>query len=197
MTTLTEMLTDVYTLTGRADLVAETTLAVKSATLKAHMTDFYSKDIHEVRITTDTADYIQGIDIFSIVSNFRALKYLRKYDLVNAEVGAFLEVLEPEEVLDSYGRDKTDVCYVAGRVIEIKSSTEIDNLILGCYVLPVITTSGYASWIADLYPYAIIMEAARVVFKTIGYDEQAATYERLVAEQYALLKMSALSDVGY
>jgi len=197
MTTLAEILAEVYTLTNRPDLVAETTLAVKSATLKAHMTDFYSKDIHETRITTDTADYIQGIDYISIISNFRSLKYVRKYDLANAEVGAFLEVLEPEEILDSYGKDKTDVCYIAGSILEIKSSTEIDNLILGCYVLPIITTAGYASWVADLYPYAIITEAARVVFKTIGYDEQSASFERLVAEQYALLRMSALSDVGY
>lgn len=197
MTTLAELLAEVYTLTGRADLVAETTLAVKNATLKAHMTDFYSKDIYEVRITTDTADYIHGIDYMSIISNFRSLKYLRKYDLANAEVGAFLTVLEPEEVLDSYGYDKTDVCYVAGRVIEIKSSTQVDNFIMGCYVLPIITTAGYASWIADLYPYVIITEAARQIFKSIGYDEQFAAYESLVAEQVSLLRISALSDVGY
>lgn len=195
--TLSELLTEVYALTNRPDLTAETTLAIKAATLKAHQTDFYSKDIHETRIVTDTADYIQGIDYISIISNFRALKYLRKYNSADGSVGAFLEVLEPEEILDSYGYDRTDVCYIAGRVIEIKSSTQVDNFILGCYVFPVVTSTGYSSWIADLYPYAIVMEAARVVFKTIGYDEQAAAYERLVAEQYALLKMSALSDVGY
>jgi len=193
----TEILAEVYTITNRSDLEAETKAAVKAATLKAHMSDFYSKDIYEVRITTDTSDYIQGIDYISIISNFRSLKYLRKYDLTNAAVGAFLEVIEPEEVLDSYGIDRTDVCYIAGRVIEIKSSTKIDNLILGCYVLPIVTESGYASWVADLYPWVIVFEAARVVFKAIGYDEQSATFERLVGEQFSLLKMSALSDVGY
>jgi hypothetical protein len=197
MTTFASILADVYTLTNRPDLVAETTLAVKSATLKAHMTDFYSKDIYEVRITTDTADYIAGIDVYSIISNFRSLKYLRKYDIVTATAGDFINVLEPEEVLDDYGVEKVDVCYMAGRVLELKSSTEVDNFILGCYVAPIVTTSGYSSWIADLYPDAIIYEAARVVFKTIGYDEQSATYERLVAEAYSLLKMTALSDVGY
>jgi len=197
MTTMAELLTEVYTLTSRSDLVNETTLAIKQATLKAHISDFYSKDIYEVRITTDTTDYIHGIDIFSIVSNFRSLKYLRKYDLANAEVGAFLEILEPEEILDSYGRDKVDVAYIAGRVIEIKSSTQIDNIILGCYVLPITTAANYASWVADLYPEVITLEATRLIFKTIGYDEQARGYEQLIAEQYALLRMSALSDVGY
>ncbi len=197
MTTLAELAADVYTLTSRPDLVNETSLAIRSATLKAHMTDYYSKDIYEVRITTDTTDYIHGIDIYSIVANFRSLKYLRKYDLANAAVGSFLEILEPEEILDSYGRDRVDVAYIAGRVIEIKSSTQIDNLILGCYVLPITTATDYASWIADLYPSAILYEAARQVFKAIGHAEQAAEFTRLVGEEYALLRMSALSDVGY
>jgi hypothetical protein len=38
---LATILTDVYELTGRPDLVAETTLAVKNATLKAHHLDFF------------------------------------------------------------------------------------------------------------------------------------------------------------
>ena len=193
----TELLDEVYSLTNRSDLIAETKTAVKAATLKAHQSDFYSKDIHEDRITAETADYIHSIDYISLFSNFRSLKYIRKYDLANNEMGDFIQVLEPEEVLDSYGLAKTDVCYVAGRNIEVKSSTAIDNLIIGCYVLPIVTESGYSSWVAELYPYVIVFEAARVVFKTIGYDEQSATYERLVVDQYALLRVSALSDVGY
>jgi len=197
MITMAELLTEVYALTNRPSLVAETTLAIKSATLKAHMTDFYSKDLHEARWTADSAAYIHSLDYISIISNFRSLKYIRKYNLVTAEVGAFIEVIDPEEVLDSYGLDKTDVAYVAGRVIEIKSSTEIDNLIVGCYVLPIVTSSGYSSWIADLYPDSIIYAAARTIFKTIGYDEQARAYDSLVGEAYVLLRATALSDVGY
>lgn len=192
-----ELQTEVYALTNRPDLVAETKTAIKAATLKAHQSDFYSKDLHETQITADAAAYVHGIDYISLVSNFRALKYLRKYTPADTSVGAFLEIVEPEEILDSYGRDRTDIAYVAGRVLEIKSSTEITSMIMGCYVFPIITDSNYASWVAQLYPYAIVYEAARVLFKTIGYDEQAAAYERLSAEQFVLLRNSALSDVGY
>ena len=191
-----ELLNEVYSLTNRPDLVTETTLAVKSATLKAHSIDFFSKDIHETLITAESLDYIHSIDYISIIPNFRALKYLRKYDKANEEVGGFIEVITPEEVLDSYGVDRTDVCYVAGRVLEIRSSTEIDALIMGCYVFPIVTTAGYSSWIAELYPYAIIIEAARIVFSTVGDGEQASSYRTLVAEQYELLRNSALPDVG-
>ena len=195
--TFDELVTEVYNITNRPDLVSETESAVKAATLKAHQSDFYSKDIHETGVIFDTADYKQSLDIISFVTNFRALKYLRRVEDENDEVGAFFCILTPEETLDSYGYNKTDIAYVAGRMIEIKASVEFSNMLLGCYVHPVVRTGAYASWVAEQHPYAIIREAARVLFKTIGYDEQSAAYERLVAEEYALLRMSALSDVGY
>ena len=197
--TLDDMLTEVYALTNRPDLVVETKAAVKAATLKAHHSDYYSKDIHEVTVTlgVEESAYVYSLDIYNRVSNYRALKYIRKLDVGTAEPAEFIEVVELEELFDSYGVSRTDVCYMAGRNIEIKSSTLFNKIVLACYVSPLVTESAYASWVADLYPYVIVYEAARVVFKTIGYDEQSATYERLVAEQFALLTISALTDVGY
>lgn len=195
--TLSELITEVYTLTNRSDLVAETTAMVKAATLKAHLSDFYSADLKEELLATASPEYIISIDYTTALTNFRAIKYLRKYDTATGESGDFIEILEPEEVLDSYGKAKTDVAYVAGRVLQIKSSTQEQNLVIGYYTIPVVTDVGFLSWVAETYPYVIIFEAARVVFKTIGYDEQSATYERLVAEQYSIFRMSALSDVGY
>ena len=186
--TFDELVTEVYSLTNRPDLVAETKLAVKAATMKAHQTDFYSKDIYETYVDLgDTASYSFSLDYITLISNFRALSYIR----------TFLEVISPLEVLDRYGATRLNVAYIAGRVIEMKAATTFSKCILGCYVLPVVTEAGYTSWIAQLYPYAIVFEAARVVFKTIGYDEQSAAYEGLVGEQFNLLRASALPDVGY
>ena len=195
--TFDELVDEVYTLTNRPDLTAETSSAVKAATLKAHQSDFFSKDIHETGVEFDSATYIQSLDIISLISNFRSLKYMRRVTDENDDVGRFFEVLTAEETLDSYGINRTDIAYVAGRMIEIRSSVEFDKMLLGCYVLPIVRTGAYSSWVAEQHPYAIIREAARVIFKTIGYDEQAAVYERLIAEEFALLRMSALSDVGY
>tara|TARA_R110000851_G_scaffold62639_2_gene143520 strand:- start:473 stop:1063 length:591 start_codon:yes stop_codon:yes gene_type:complete len=194
---LNELITEVYTLTNRPDLVAETTSAVKAATLKAHKTDFYSKDIYETGIQFTESSYKQSLDYIALISNFRAFKYLRKADSFTDDEGVFFTVLTPEETVDSYGKNRTDVAYIAGRVLEIRSSTNFQYAYLGCYVAPIITNAGYSSWVADLCPFAIVYEACRVIFKSIGYDEQSNTFTRLLAEEYELLKMSGLTDVGY
>jgi len=195
--TFAELLSEVYSITGRADLVTLTKSAIKSATLKAHNTDFYSKDIYETPILFDTSDYRHSLDIISIISNYRALKYLRKYDRATESASEFFTIITPEEVLDKYNREHLDVCYVAGRVIEIKSSTQFDTVLIGCYVAPTIVEDNFSSWIADLYPYAIIHEAARYVFTSISQLDEANGQKALVAEQYSELKINALSDVGY
>jgi len=193
----TELLTEVYELTGRADLVAKTKAAVKAATLKAHMTDFYSRDIAEIAVVAASADYIHQIDYITLVTNFRALKYLRKYDSVTTLAGAFLDVITPEEVLDSYGNEKSDVCYMAGRTLSVKSSTQEDNFILSCYVLPDVTEGSYSSWVAEQFPYVIVYEAARVVFKMVQDADQSNTYDRLGKEQLILMRETALTNLGY
>lgn len=194
--TYDELLAEVYTLTNRPDLTAETASAVKAATLKAHHSDYYSKDIYETTLDLGDASYIFSIDLHSIISNFRTMKYMRKVDSTG-EVTKFLDMITPEEVLDRYANTRTDVAYMAGRVLEVRSSTEFNKLLIGCYVHPLITKAEWNSWVAIYHPYAIIYEAARVVFKAIGYDEQSATFDRLVGEQYQLLRTSALTDLGF
>ena len=50
MASLNSLMTDVMTITNRADLIAETKLAVKQATLKMHQVDYFPKDIFETGI---------------------------------------------------------------------------------------------------------------------------------------------------
>jgi hypothetical protein len=195
--TFAELVAEVYTLTNRPDLVAETKTAVRVATLKAHQSDFYSKDIHETGVVFPASAYIQSLDYISLISNFRALKYFRRVVNANDTSGVPFSVLTPDELIDSYNIPKVNVAYVAGRVIEFRSAVSFQFGLMGCYVNPIVREGAYASWVAEQHPYVIVFEAARVVFKAIGYDEQSASFERLVAEQFALLRMSALSDVGY
>ena len=192
-----QMLADVYEITNRPDLVGETTAAVKAATLKAHHSDFYSKDIHEEAFSFPAASYRQSFDYIQAVDNFRSFKYARKADDACDDAGVFFCIITPEESLDSYGRNRTDVAYVAGRVLEMRSSTKFDRFLLGCYIHPIVRTGAYCSWIAMQYPYAIIYEACRVVFKAIGKSEESAQMTGLVAEEYGLLKLSNIQDVGY
>lgn len=195
--TFDEMVQEVFDLTNRPDLIAETKASVRAATLKAHQSDFFSKDIWESGIEFGTSSFRQSWDYMNTWSNFRSFKYIKIVDDKNDDLGQPIEIVTPEETLDTYNRNRTNIAYIAGRVIEIRASVSFQNALVGAYVFPVVTGDDFESWITQMHPYAIIREAARVIFKTIGYDEQSAQYNGLVAEEYQLLKMTGLSDVGY
>ena len=196
--TFAELLIEVYNITDRPDLIDLTKSAVKAATLKAHQTDFYSKDIFEQSYIFAAPDYTQSLDIITEIPNYRALKYLRLVDESTDEAAKLITVLTPDEILDEWGRERTNVAYVAGRIIQIKASVEFTKILLGAYVSPVVTPeASYSSWVADLYPYAIVHEAARVIFASIAMDAEKNSQKELVAEQYAELKINAITDIGY
>lgn len=196
---LAELKTEVYSLTNRPDRVDETAAAIRSATLKAHQSDYYYKDIFELGLSFPTAEYVQNFDYRSSIPTWRALKYFRKYDItagVGTE-GKELDIILPENVFDEYKIEKTDVCYGAGAYIQIKSSTKQQLYIVGCYVNPVITDTGYSSWVALDHPYFIVFDAAATVFKAIGKDEEASAYRGMVGEQLAMLRAANILAVGF
>jgi hypothetical protein len=195
--TLTELINEVYTITNRPDRIAETASAIKSATLKAHHSDFFWKDIFEAGIAFSTSDYIQSFMYREVVPLWRATKYLRVWDNVNQTAGRFIDLILPEQVLDRYLVEKTNIYYAAGAEITIKVDTQQQYFLMGCYVHPDVTTTGYNSWIALDQPYAIVFDAAATVFKAIGKDEEAAAFRTLVPEQLQLLKQSNILASGY
>jgi hypothetical protein len=192
-----DLCTEVYNLTGRPDRVAETESAVKSATLKAHQSDYYYKDIFESVIQFSTTGYVQNLDYRALLPRWRALKYLRKIDISTGTPGKELDVIVPENVFDEYKIQKQDICYVAGAYVQINSSTQEQYYILGCYLNPDITSAGYTSWVALDHPYAIIFDAAATVFKAIGKDEEASAYRTLTTEQLAIIKSSNIVATGF
>lgn len=190
MASLNSLMSDVYVLTNRPDLEAETKLAVKKATLKMHHSDYYPKDLFETGIAWNPPAFIQSLAYKTLIPNWRSFKYLRKYS--DGLAGAFFTLLTPEETLDRYSIAKENICYVAGDQLEIRSSTEDTNMLIGCYVHPNITDSGFSSWIADEHPYAVVFEAAAGVFKMIGQDQEAAYYKQEIVEQIAMIRQSQI-----
>ena len=194
--TFDELVQEVYLLTNRPDRSGETESAVKAATLKAHKSDFYSKDIFETGVEFPTSDFRQSLDYITFIPNFRALKYFRIVEDENDDKGTFLDIITPDEILDSYGCNRVNIAYVAGRVLEIRSSVEFTKALMGAYVSPVVRKEAYTSWVAEQYPFAIIYEAARLVFRAIGKLEESNAFTQLVVEEYALIKIGAITDVG-
>jgi hypothetical protein len=201
--TLTELITEVYSITNRPDLVTETAVAVRAATLEAHNSDYYYKDLFETAINfTETGLYVQQIEYRTIIPRWRSLKYLRKFDATATPYpgvpGKFFDILDPQQTLDSYGIARENICYVAGDVIQVRSNTQLTSALLGCYLHPIIAPAEeYNSWIALDHPYAIIFRAAAIVFKMIGKTSEEASYRDLWNVQISELKMSNIVAMGY
>jgi hypothetical protein len=194
--TLTELQAAVIEITNRPDLVAKTLSAVQSATLKAHHSDYYHKDIYEAEIDFTTEAYEPDFEYRTFVPRWRAAKYFRKYDHANAVPGMFFEKISPENALDSYAQAQTNVWYGAGEIIHLKSSTEIRYILMGCYRHPDITVDDFDSWIAVDHPYAIVYAAAQTIFRTIGKTEEMRAMKEEVGEQMILLRNANVVEEG-
>ncbi len=196
MTTFADLIADVNSLTNRPDLVNETKLAVRAATLKAHHLDYFYKDLFESGITFFTSEYQQTLAYKDLIPRWRSFKYLRKSDIDEYQ-GPFLTLITPDSVLDNYSINREDVVYLAGLELKTRTACKTQYFLLGCYVHPDITEAGYNSWVADEYPLTIIYEAAAIIFKTIGFDEQVAAYRAMVRDEYSILSLNNIVANGY
>jgi hypothetical protein len=194
--TLTELLQEVYNITNRPDLYSRTVSAVQSATLALHQREYWPRDLRESGIQFTTAEYLQSWEYAVNFPHFRALKYIRRSDAVGSPNGPFLEVITPDQVVDSYGINKENVCYLAGDVIQIRSCPQIQYAFVGVYVNPDITISGFSSWIANQNPYAIIHNAAAKILPAIGKREEVPAQVAFAQEHYQALLTSSLLAKG-
>ena len=192
--TLTELIDEVYIITSRPDAVAKTLSAVQSATLKAHHSDFYHKDIFETQIDFGFAMYEPDFEFRTFIPRWRAAKYFRKYE--DGVPGKFFDEISPENAMESYSQARTEVWYPGGEVIHLKSNTQIQYVLAGCYRHPDITVASYESWIALEHPWAIVYAAAQTIFRMTGKTEEAAAMKQEVAEHMILLRNSNILGSG-
>ena len=193
--TLASLTADVMSITKRADLVGATQLAIKNALIKAHSRDFFLQDLFETNFQFNVAAPVYQLDYKTLIPRFRKMKYLTYVDPITLEFVEELEGIPLEKFLDSYGYIKTNVYYLAGTQIQIRTSGSQQIFGLGCYLYPD-TTLVSPSWIADEIPAAIIYEACRSLFKTMGFDEQSAAMKELVAEAYQQITVAGIPTVG-
>ena len=197
MATLLDLASEVYTITGRPDLVAETSLAIRQSTLRAHHSDYYYRDLVESAIQFSTTDFTQAFEYKTTFPNWRALKYFRHYDPVTLTAGKFIELMDPADAVNQYGTTRAEVCYPAGVIFNIRSLYQFNTLLVGYYKNPDVTALGYSSWIADEFPFLIANMAAAQVFKSVGKDEETARMDAMAKELIQDLKASMILPVGY
>lgn len=193
--TLAQLKADVLTIVKRADLVDAIDLHTKNAILKAHSADYWMQDLFEFAFSFGTAAPTYSLEIRALIPLFRKMKYLNTIDQTSLDVIKALNGISPTNFLDAYGYKRDYSFYEAGVYIQIRCSDSPQYFNAGVYLLPD-TTLAVPSWIADSYPYAIVYEAARTLFKSIGFDEQSAAMEKLVAEAMQMVREAGVPTIG-
>jgi len=188
---------EVLAIVKRPDLVSRVDAAIKAATLKMHHSDFFYKDLVEVPIQFTDVQYIQNFVPSEILPNYRKVKYIRIWQGgAQGRPGPFLEHIQIENSIDGYNYLKDNVFYMAGTKLQIRTACGLQHVLFGAYVHPIVTPlESYSSWIADQYPYAIIYEAVRTMYRSIGFSEQANEFAQLAAEVLSEIKMSSIDDM--
>jgi hypothetical protein len=195
--TLTELIAAVIVETNRPDLTAKTLQAIQSATIKAHQSDFFPRDVFESGIAFTSEEYEQDFEVKTFIPQFRALKYVRIYDNTNSVPGAFFDIIDPINALDSYKLARTNVAYLGGAELHFKALAKFQHMLFGCYLNPIVTETGYTSWIAVDHPFAIVYEAAAVIARSTGNTEKFASMRDLAKDEYRNLSVNNIQAIGY
>lgn len=208
---LTDLINNVVIITNRPDLVAETTYAIKTATLKAHFADQWKRDIVETTITPLTSvSLTDSRYVFDVTAapfvRFRQLIYARETPNTNPNSFSWdngnsspynvhqYELIEADSIFDEYNRMLANTVYMSGNSLKIRTSYPPTSIDIGYYANPLITSDPvtFSSWIANEYAYIIEQEAASAVFKMIGKDEEYQRFAALWQESIQTLRTNLL-----
>lgn len=218
MSTLLSLAADVYVITNRPDLVAETKVAIRKAIRKFHGADTFKRDLRTQRVDmkvltpTEPNQYRWAIDLatFTRWRRFKSVNYpaglIPPYNQIPAPMrdiaygvnrtNNFVEI-SPDNLYDGYGYERLNYFMVVGNTVNVKSGWYIDLLEFAYYQWPEIPASDsttLGSWIATDYPDAIVEEASGQVFKMIGKDEEFNRFNALFLENLSILRASDLGE---
>lgn len=166
-----QLCSQVGVITNRPDLINETQLAVRRATLYFHGLDTWFRDFNEKRFDFTAQSYTFTVDITKEFSNFRKLKYLKTLDSNTGDVKKDIKFMGPDNLWDEFGRYKKDVWYVAGTRLNFKTAVQETSFLVGYYSYPNLADA-YDSWIAEQFPYAIIDEAGGRILQMLGQVDE-------------------------
>jgi len=191
---------DCYSLTVRPDLVAETAIAVRKATMKFHQADGWKNDIITslipLPVTTsgDSFSYRYTLDLTQAGSlpYFRKISSIDEYNnpLIGNEY--HFKELDNDRIFDDYMLEDINYYYRAGQAIQLRVNKQLTTLSVDYWRYPDVTPTGYTSWIAQQFPDAIVCEATATIFAAIGKSDEAQRYAAMFAENLAMLRMTEI-----
>lgn len=174
------ILEDIYALTARRDLDVETELALRTATVNAHLCDAFPRDLFVSQVQLPNAAYMASLNIPTLFPGLRGLSQIRPLDsqmlpMVLSPENQ-LEIIELGDIYDDYGQLKNQVVYLAGDSVNVRSFMNCYGFLVSWFKSPLLRRAEYNSWIAQLYPTVIVYWAASIVLDTNGNESKAKKY---------------------
>lgn len=180
MTTFAELRDLTMALTRRPELTDLTDSAIRTATLRAHHTDFFRRDLalSPVSYTVQPAAYYYDFPAISTtLPRLRTIKNIYGVQAGTANQVEQLEYRESDDLYDSDGNPRRYVYTLIGDTLRCYFDMPTGLAHAYFFQNPVVTAAGYASWIADTYSDDLAGWAAAIVMARTGFLELAQTYQ--------------------
>lgn len=188
-----DLLDEIYVLTNRPDLSAETAIALRQTTRLAHKSGKYWRDLKTKLITGLALDAIQSIDLAVEAPRFRGVARLCSTDNPQLE---FKDTLA-SDLLDPDGYYRTNVYWGLGNRLNVRAAAPEAAYTLDYFEYPIMTpTASYATWLAEEHRDLLVTMSAANVLSMVGETEIAGRLQGLATAELAMLKNSNLEIVG-
>lgn len=201
--TYNAILANVYSLTARPDLGAETALAIRKATMKAHLKDFWADDLTQTLVTLPVLSPVGDVSFrytidltdIGLFPLLRKVAYVKEYNspLTGQEIQ--FKQLDPDNLLDNYLLEEINYWTQISRQATLRCNKTLAQVAVGFYRYPNVDITVYDSWIAAQFPDIIVEEATAKVLATIGKDSEAARYANNFEDNIHAVTMAQASAV--
>lgn len=187
-----DLIAEVYTLTNRSDLSAETALALRNAIRAAHKSGKYWRDLVTTTLTLSETDTVQEVILSDIAPRFRQAAYLKVPDQ-----DVYYSPVSIDDLIDADGLVRVNVYWGLGTRLKIRGESSLASLELCYYQYPVLTpTSSVDSWICENHRDLVVMWAASTVLGIIGEQEIKARLDALSAIAFSDLQQDNIEIQG-
>jgi len=189
-----ELLSEIYFITKRPDLVGQTRSALRTATMFAHRTDNYWRDLVENVLVPISA--AEGVILTQdYMPRMRSIASIYPKD--GERRGLELECRDIDDLLDEYNSPRRHWFYGHSAGVRYNTSLLLPTLCISYYRDPNVNPVAYDSWIADIYPDVIIKWASALVMRSTGHKEEADSELQLAQSLLQELVANDFNIKGY
>ena len=218
MTQFSDIVTSVYNVIKRKDLVNETQQAIIRAIKKEHAAFDYPDDLMiagpiTLTSTASPDNYRYSVSLTAtptnIYPNCRKIKYIREvlstklpslYTYQGYYGDLTFEERAIDNIFDGYNLEYPTYYTRVGQTINIAAPRVVSEIAIAYYNTPNLSVPAnygvtFTDWLADEWDYVIWEHAAAEIFRIIGKDSEFKTFEQKVMDNRRDLVMAKIGAI--